>query len=428
MTWNQSLKPLAAAAFLCGAIDTPMLAAPADQAPIATEQVGGTILSVIPQISWEAATLRVSGPDDYALTKRFPPGTPISTDLLTEAELAEGESVPDGRGLPPHGRYRYEVVLTTSAGESQRHTGMFFVEDGIALARDTKQAALGAIREDLAAGARPEGTPAQGEIGSEGEIVSDYLLIFDSENDGDTRLLLGSDNPTNASSWYFYNYQGDVDIVEVLSVGGSSSRMFIEQGGQVGIGTTAPLQELHIDSGDGGDIRLSGAGADWVLGTIGGSGDFVLQDRTNLAASVLRLKQGAPAGSLVVDADGRVGIGTVSPAAQFDVQGHVRGATFQSASSRTLKTGFEAVDPAEVLAKLSELPVTSWRYKADDGTAIHIGPVAEDFQRLFGLGDGETIANVDAIGVLMAAVQGLQQQMEHRDRQIAQLRHSLSTP
>jgi hypothetical protein len=40
--------------------------------------------------------------------------------------------------------------------------------------------------------------------------------------------------------------------------------------------------------------------------------------------------------------------------------------------------------------------------------------VAEDFQRLFGLGDGETLASGDADGVLMAALQGLYELTQSR--------------
>lgn len=88
------------------------------------------------------------------------------------------------------------------------------------------------------------------------------------------------------------------------------------------------------------------------------------------------------------------------------------GGTWTNASSRTLKEGFAAIDPVQVLGTLLELPITTWSYRgSDEGT--HLGPVAEDFKAAFGLGgDGRSIATVDADGVALAAIQGLNAKLE----------------
>lgn len=80
-------------------------------------------------------------------------------------------------------------------------------------------------------------------------------------------------------------------------------------------------------------------------------------------------------------------------------------------SSKRFKEDREEIDESEVLQKLERLPVERWKYIGDD--KAHIGPFAEDFQELFGLGDGETIHVVDAIGVLMAAVKALSKKVAH---------------
>jgi len=88
------------------------------------------------------------------------------------------------------------------------------------------------------------------------------------------------------------------------------------------------------------------------------------------------------------------------------------GGTWTNASSRTLKTAFEDVDPLAVLGKVASLPLRTWAYK-DSVEGRHLGPVAEDFKALFGLGgDGTSIATVDADGVALAAIQGLNQKLE----------------
>jgi len=53
----------------------------------------------------------------------------------------------------------------------------------------------------------------------------------------------------------------------------------------------------------------------------------------------------------------------------------------------------------------------------------HLGPVAQDFHAAFGLGESETaIGTVDADGVALAAVQGLNEVVKEKDAQIQALR------
>jgi adhesin HecA-like repeat protein len=83
------------------------------------------------------------------------------------------------------------------------------------------------------------------------------------------------------------------------------------------------------------------------------------------------------------------------------------GGTWTNSSDENLKQGFAALDPSAVLAKVTALPIKSWSYKAEPGVR-HVGPVAQDFYRAFGLGtDDRHIASVDSDGVALAAIQGL---------------------
>lgn len=91
------------------------------------------------------------------------------------------------------------------------------------------------------------------------------------------------------------------------------------------------------------------------------------------------------------------------------------GGTRTNASSRTFKTGFAAVDARAVLEKLAAIEITRWQYKgSEEGT--HMGPMAEDFKAAFDLaGDGKSIATVDADGVALAAIQGLNEKLEREN-------------
>jgi hypothetical protein len=94
-----------------------------------------------------------------------------------------------------------------------------------------------------------------------------------------------------------------------------------------------------------------------------------------------------------------------------------------AASDRNKKENFEPVDNRDVLAKVAALPMSTWNYKTEDGKYRHMGPMGQDFQAAFGLGrDEKHITTVDADGVALAAIQGLNQKLEEKDAQIAALR------
>lgn len=78
-------------------------------------------------------------------------------------------------------------------------------------------------------------------------------------------------------------------------------------------------------------------------------------------------------------------------------------------SSRRFKENPQPVDGDEVLEKLEALDVELWNYKGDAPTQLHVGPYAEDVQRLFvGIAsDGLTVNYNDLTGLLIAAVKSL---------------------
>jgi hypothetical protein len=89
------------------------------------------------------------------------------------------------------------------------------------------------------------------------------------------------------------------------------------------------------------------------------------------------------------------------------------GGIWTNSSSRALKTAFESIDAGDVLARLLALPLTRWQYRASPVEGVHLGPVAEEFHEAFGLGaDGQSISTVDANGVALAAIQGLNAKLE----------------
>ncbi len=85
------------------------------------------------------------------------------------------------------------------------------------------------------------------------------------------------------------------------------------------------------------------------------------------------------------------------------------------------------VDPLQILQKVSTLPIQTWNYKTQSPEIRHIGPMAQDFYALFGLGEDQLhISTIDADGVAFAAIQGLYQLLQEKDAQITALQEQLA--
>jgi hypothetical protein len=86
-------------------------------------------------------------------------------------------------------------------------------------------------------------------------------------------------------------------------------------------------------------------------------------------------------------------------------------------SDKNAKENIHEVDDEKILDKVSRLPVSNWEYKKDiEGVPAgrHTGPMAQDWDILFGsgTGDAKTIPIVDAIGVALASVKALVRQIK----------------
>ncbi len=92
-------------------------------------------------------------------------------------------------------------------------------------------------------------------------------------------------------------------------------------------------------------------------------------------------------------------------------------------SDRNGKERIQPVDAGVVLEKLVSMPIATWQWKSEPGAIRHMGPMAQDFHSAFGLGDSDTqIVTVDADGVALAAIQGLNAKVEVQAREIAELK------
>lgn len=83
-----------------------------------------------------------------------------------------------------------------------------------------------------------------------------------------------------------------------------------------------------------------------------------------------------------------------------------------------------AASTHRALGAVMAMQVKGWSYKPDmappgDNGMKHIGPMAEDFQHLTGLGDGKTISVIDYLGLLHSALQEAMLRIIALERQVS---------
>jgi hypothetical protein len=109
-----------------------------------------------------------------------------------------------------------------------------------------------------------------------------------------------------------------------IEAGAKTNTLYIDDDGQVGIGTSAPVFELHIKEGDTPSVRLqqdTSYGWPEQIWDIGGNEtSFFIRDGSHAAKLPFRIEPDAPSSTLCLKADGKVGVGTWSPSAQFEIE------------------------------------------------------------------------------------------------------------
>ena len=102
-----------------------------------------------------------------------------------------------------------------------------------------------------------------------------------------------------------------------------SNSMYVASSGNLGLGTAAPIVELHVRDSDTPSIRLeqdSSSGwspQTWDLG--GNESSFFIRDVTNGARLPFRIIPNAPSNSLYIAADGDIGFQTSTPDGLLDI-------------------------------------------------------------------------------------------------------------
>ena len=252
--------------------------------------------------------------------------------------------------------------------------------------------------------------------------------VFTSIINGVVRGKWRSDYGGNVS--YVATSTGSHDFYTGGDFSGSNpAKVVITSDGNLGVGATTPASRLHVlsdGSYDAPQVTIQqGVSTDyarlrfrtsaspmawWDIASRGYELNFWVDDLSGFGGvNVMKLQSN---GSNLI---------SMSNGATLTA-----GGAWTNASDRNLKYDFTTISPRDILRRVANLPIQTWRYKAES-QALHIGPMAQDFASAFGVGqDDKHIASVDADGVALGAIQGLYQLIQTQNQQLTQLRQKLA--
>ena len=233
----------------------------------------------------------------------------------------------------------------------------------------------------------------------------------------------------------------DTSVTDFVSTG--SNQFLIRASGGMAVGSNDPAgNQLRVAGNTliDGNIALDLPTNSYNVISFRGAGStratitrFTDDTFTMRSEGTIQLRSGGNNTRLHIATDGSIGLrmGSNGPAAGRSLQvgtsttngngAHLlNGGAWVNGSSRNFKHAFEAIDTRAVLDALLDLPITRWRYHGEDAVQ-HLGPVAEEFRAAFGLGhDEKYIGTVDADGVALAAIQGLNAKLEAENTELRQ--------
>jgi hypothetical protein len=421
--------------------------------------------------------LTISGPDDWYFRNVFESGSAATFSIANSTS-----------SIPPDGHYKYELISVSTNGNQERGgteqtetssrpstSGAFSIENS-AIINDVNTPETTAVKDVTHA----DDVIIQSSLCVGFDCVTGESFGFDTIRLKENNTRIKFDDTSSTGGFPNHDWQltandsanGGLNKFSIedttagrvpFTIEGNAptNSLYVDDVGKIGIKTSTPAVELHVVDGDTPTLRLEQNGSSgWSPQTwdvAGNETNFFIRDVTNGSQLPFRIKPGAPSNSIYINNSGKVGLGTTTPGAQLHVHGATDGTeplllvertvsgqtenvtlfeikdsgnatllkVLAQGSDRNMKKDIVPVNTSEILAKIDNLPVSTWSYKTDDDGVRHLGPMAQDFYRQFQLGsDDRHIAPLDGVGLALAAIQELskkinmQQQIIEKQQQI----------
>jgi hypothetical protein len=359
--WTAAVLTLA-----IGLLSAPVIAG---QSPLASTSVGPHGINWLASGQYEKIVLTVTGPEGLVLRREFARGESPSFDAIG----TDGKPLVDGT-------YNFELVASPFIDRATRRalanarqaqddsivqklraegklpsepmvqSGAFRVAGGSIVQQDGQEETEGNAQQTKAA-PKP--------VATEDQVIPDDLIVqgsacvgldcVNNENFGfdtirlkennlrihfdDTSTqagfpandwrLIANDSASGGSSKFSIEDSTSAKTPFTITAGASTNSIFVDSTGRVGLRTSTPVLDLHINTSNTPAIRLEQnntggfTAQTWDIGA--NEANFFVRDVTSGSLLSFRIRPGAPTSSIDISSDGDVGIGTASPSQKLDV-------------------------------------------------------------------------------------------------------------
>jgi hypothetical protein len=326
------------------------LAAAQKPEPAAKIEAAASLFTFAPALAYEQVRVTLSGPGGFEVVRTFGADEAPIVDLPGADGLYKYElrfspvlSRDDHKLLAAARANGVDVPEMRQSAERLVQSGSFLVADGSVVGdQDEPQAdkvvltnANGVIRNALCVGVDCPDAPAFGDSS---------VLMMENNNRikfGDTSVspfpandweIEANSSLSGGASYLGFNDCGSADndgdcatdLVFAVEAGVRASALYVESDGDVGIGTSNPVLDLHIVTGNSPAIRLdqdgSGGFAPQAWDLAGNETSFFIRDATHGSTLPFRIQPSAPSNSVFIASTGNVGMGTASPSASLHLR------------------------------------------------------------------------------------------------------------
>jgi len=300
--------------------------------PVAEAVLSPQGLVFIPHIGYESLELRVLLPDGELIQKIFKSGE--SPEYRLPAGVPDGACTWELRVTPP-GITRRSRDKAAPGSEKIRpilQSGHFRVSRGLVAVPDSGKPELSSPQDIVHAddviidGSLCVGNDCYSGLAFGFDTIvmmeNNLRIFFDDTSSiqnyprNDWRIIL-NDSTDGGGNYFAIEDATEVSNIFVLEAGAPDNSLYVDNYGDVGIGTSTPYYELHIVDGDSPCLRLDQDGSygwtpqKWDI--CGNESNFFIRDATHASKLPFRIEPDAPTDSIFVKSNGMVGFGTGSP-------------------------------------------------------------------------------------------------------------------
>ncbi|HPF72289.1 MAG TPA: hypothetical protein PLX09_01665 [Xanthomonadaceae bacterium] len=307
------------------------------------------VLHFQPEFKATGYALKIVGPGSFQREELFTDQDMLGVSINSLGQLVDGVynyEISPIKGFSKRTDERAAVAQETPRFEMT--SGVFRVVEGKVVLPETKtpEPAYVVNDQDNTSMAKDvvhaDDVIAQGSICAGTDCVNNESFGFDTIRLKENNLRIKFDDTSSSGSFPNRDWQltandsanGGANKFSIdditggrtpftIEAGAPSNSLYVDDGGRLGLGTSAPVVDVQVVTGNTPTLRLQQDGSDgfsqqtWDVA--GNEANFFVRDVTNSSKLPFRIRPGAPTSSIDIAASGFVGMGTQSPASELHI-------------------------------------------------------------------------------------------------------------